>query len=254
MSESLSEIKDERYKSLKEVCRSVSYSKDYIAKLAREKKIDAKLVNRQWYVDVDSLKNFAFLAECEQKIRSRRLSAERKREQQIKKAVEKISKTTDEKVLILPRKVNQRLAGVVAASLALGFLINTTFLSNDFNINNSHSLTSNLQYAVNKIFAGKQVTTPAVTEGNHPSIFSDITITEEVIHPEQYEGVLLLTGTTMDVEGLFSDPVKVEMISEREGKVSLEVDSENQESNGIDFVVVKIPAEESKVSEKDYDL
>lgn len=75
---------------IKEAAKVVSYSRDYVAKLAREEKIVASQIGRQWYVDLLSLKSFAEAAALEQEVRKQKLSAERKREQSIKSEVRAI--------------------------------------------------------------------------------------------------------------------------------------------------------------------
>lgn len=72
---------------IKDAAKLVSYTRDYVARLAREEKIVAKQIGRQWFVDTISLKNFAEAVALEQEVRKRELSLERKREQVVKQVV-----------------------------------------------------------------------------------------------------------------------------------------------------------------------
>jgi len=69
---------------IRDASSQVSYSKDYITRLAREGKITATWVGRQWFVDVESLKAYEVDAQAEQQLRQRRLSEERKRESELR--------------------------------------------------------------------------------------------------------------------------------------------------------------------------
>ena len=65
---------------IKEAAEHVSYSRDYVARLAREGAVVAKLEGRGWCVDLDSLKCFAADAAMEREVRRRQLRAERRAE------------------------------------------------------------------------------------------------------------------------------------------------------------------------------
>jgi hypothetical protein len=61
----------------KEAAMHISYSADYISRLAREKKIVAEQRNRQWYVSLDSVKQFSLNQQAEQRARQQRLRRRR---------------------------------------------------------------------------------------------------------------------------------------------------------------------------------
>ncbi len=58
----------------------VPYSRDYITRLARDGRVIAVQIDRQWFVDRTSLLNFQTHSEIEDAVRSRRLSQLRKSE------------------------------------------------------------------------------------------------------------------------------------------------------------------------------
>ena len=62
----------------------VDYSRDYVTRLARERKIVATQIGRKWYIDIDSLKNYQATSQAEQEIKKRRLSDQRKKDLAIK--------------------------------------------------------------------------------------------------------------------------------------------------------------------------
>lgn len=80
MSELLS-INGTNFISASDAGKICKYTSDYITKLAREGKVAATRVGRQWYVTPDSLETFVKNNEVQKKIRSAKISAERKKEQ-----------------------------------------------------------------------------------------------------------------------------------------------------------------------------
>jgi excisionase family DNA binding protein len=92
------EINGVSFLSIKEAARRASYSKDYVSRLAREEKIVATQVGRQWYVDPVSLKSFADIAKLEQEVRKQQLSVERRREQSIKRDVKTVRSSVVSKI------------------------------------------------------------------------------------------------------------------------------------------------------------
>jgi len=79
MSEAL-HINEKTYVPVSVAAREVSYSRDHITRLARDKKIRSVLLGRQWYVDPASLAAYIESAEIELTIRKRLLSVVRKDE------------------------------------------------------------------------------------------------------------------------------------------------------------------------------
>ena len=65
----------------------VSYSKDYITRLAREQKIRAVHIGRNWYVDLDVLKRYAEVQALETSVRNRHLQQQRKVEHELRGAM-----------------------------------------------------------------------------------------------------------------------------------------------------------------------
>ncbi|MCA9365888.1 hypothetical protein KC723_03250, partial [Candidatus Kaiserbacteria bacterium] len=69
--------------AVKEAAQAVGYSRDYITRLAREQKIIAAQISRQWFVNLGSLQSFVELVEIEKMARKNQLRAERQIERSL---------------------------------------------------------------------------------------------------------------------------------------------------------------------------
>lgn len=104
---------------IKEAAVAVSYSRDYVSRLAREGKIVASQIGRQWFVDLDSLVTFSKSAELQDEARREVLRVERKSELKTKEALDVLESFTFEKV----RSQHFDAVGVSFAALCLGFVV-----------------------------------------------------------------------------------------------------------------------------------
>ncbi|MFN3188071.1 MAG: helix-turn-helix domain-containing protein [Candidatus Paceibacteria bacterium] len=73
----------EDFLSTKEASEIVPYSREYIGRLAREKKVRAALVGGKWIVSASSLQNFYDQAKIEEEVLAERLRQERLVEQNV---------------------------------------------------------------------------------------------------------------------------------------------------------------------------
>jgi len=240
------EINGHNLVSIKEAAKRVSYSRDYVARLAREQKIVASQIGRQWFVDLTSLKNFSDSAELEQTIRKRNLSHERKRERIVKDKLE-ILQTNAES---LERKTH--------SSALLGtFMILTLGLFSGFAMYNYSPFSTHLVSSVKNI--GANVAYPVIEDTDEvmPEIAErqstplNTTIMEYPLFIDEQEtrsmknskeGVFVLASegevrSEKEVETLFSDDVQVKFISDNEGVITLERDEET-----VEFPFVSVPA------------
>lgn len=248
------EIDGKTFLPIKEVVSTSSYSRDYITKLARDKKIEATLVGRQWFVEVDSLQRYASLSATEQELRKHQLSAQRKREQKIHAALQE-QRTQREK------KVNSfHTHSLVAASFILGFGLLGGGLSyglvNDYPL--FQSVVTHKQIAVPAkaadAFALQKAVvetpsaptptptpTPSVSEAVVPSDAESIRTITSLGNIE--EGILLLprVGTSTDLAmTAFSDNVEVRQSADGT-EVIVQVDTNGQPiGNPIPFVRVPV--------------
>ena len=126
MSESI-EIHGKEYATSTELARRVSYTSDYIGRLAREKKINAAQVHRRWYIQTDSLMAFIDTSELNKKERSDALKTQRNKE----RAVHKKEKSKQRKQDIAHSSVVFAQAFVVLmCGISMGFLGWTTLHQN----------------------------------------------------------------------------------------------------------------------------
>lgn len=214
MTESLS-VNGKELQSVKMAAKQFSYSRDYVTRLAREQKIKASRIGRQWFVDVESLRHYVDFASVEQVSRHRQLSEQRQREQLVRLELEqRRAKRVSHASQIQPR-------ATVLALLILGFGLAGGSVSYQI---------------INSLPAKVSVATLPVTElllagGDQGMVSNQLPApaTKSVEPSQQIEslanatatGVLLLRepGREDDwdataVAELFSDPVAVQLVSD----------------------------------------
>lgn len=116
---------------IKEVITKVSYTRDYVTRLARERKIEAVNVGRQWFVNIESLERYTKQAETEKNLRKQKLSMERKREKEIHESVLKQKIKHKNKIRTL------HVRAVATACLVLGIGLIGGGFSYSFFVNNN---------------------------------------------------------------------------------------------------------------------
>lgn len=231
---------DGRYLSpIKEAAVVTTYSRDYITRLAREGKIVASYIGRQWFVDVESLRGYAASVALEQEIRKRQLSEERKRQRQLREVTE------SQRTLHLKKADSLHTRSLIAASLVLSFGLISGFVT--------YQLMS-ASFAVKTGVQTAQVVKQVMPEANMmpaqtgAAVIPSNDTSKKSASVEQRglggvsEGVLLLpeTGVVEDVSALFSDNVEVRQAADG-SRVVVPVDaSGNQIGNEVPFVVVPV--------------
>lgn len=118
------EINGQNFITTREAAKVSNYSNDYISKLAREAKVKALQLGRQWYVDPISLNNFIANAVVEKKIRGENLKRERKLEREAKVAVKRSHDVA--------KKTAKHTSSVVVAAQALLILAAGTLAGSSF--------------------------------------------------------------------------------------------------------------------------
>ena len=96
-----------------DAAKRVSYTPDYITRLAREGKIDAVKDGRQWLVDLDSLKLFSLEVEADKRRRQEALREERR----IEKIVHAFSVLDTTKEIQMPRVTSLALLEATAVMI-----------------------------------------------------------------------------------------------------------------------------------------
>lgn len=232
---------------IKEAAELVSYSRDYITRLAREKKITAIYVERQWFVDLKSLKSYVEISALEQEIRKKQLSAERKQENQIREA------TKQKYTLHLKKAESLHKRSVVVASLVLMFGLMTGLAA--------HRLISNpTQPQVANTFDAQEIQSPIavvapVVESDSPLVNAVAPDSVEFHQSEEIRligdirnGVLLLPVTDQAaIAEMLSDKVVVRKLADGT-EVVVRVDATGHEvGNAVPFVTVPVERQEMQI-------
>jgi excisionase family DNA binding protein len=215
------------------------YSRDYVTRLAREGKISASQIGRQWYVNLDSLKNYAEVSHIEADIRKAHLSAKRKQEQ-IFHSVKEQHETNREKTAAAAQKKAFVATGSVLAVGLLAGVFGYSALMTQSSFDSTISQTTTNQYsqmAANvKAVLNTNVSDTAVTHSDTNSESSAVETTESIS-----QGILVLPlGANTDPAAVFSDEVRIYTATSGKQTAVL-VDVNGVESDReVPFVVVPV--------------
>lgn len=218
----------------KEAAKRAGYSADYIARLAREQKIVGTQIDRQWFIDAESLRHFLESARIEKEARKKKLQAERTEERALQEERQQVEEITSN------RASGSRLEAVVASGVVmlLGVLVGTSAFGLYQGVTEGDNLVMIPQMARLPIPSANQnqfVEPPAAETQASESLrpqFTEINGAAAFASSTFGEGVLVLspgtaTATTEKIQALFSDPVDVEFVDERTGRVMVRDDTSN---------------------------
>jgi len=254
------EIKDENLIPIKEAASLVPYSKDYIARLAREGKIVASQVGRNWYIDIKSLQKFSELATLQEEVRMGQLRSERKSELVAKEKLNSLEVTIN----TLTRRHKFEATVMSMSTLYLGILFGFVFYNFSFvsvpgaffTAVVSDSMTGTL-YSVNEdnVFTYTEIADPVI-EPRSMLLASNAT-EYPVFLTESETRVLSATSTAIlifhknkdiqtenDIKDLFSDRVEVSFTDNNSGVVSYQ--SEEGVEKDLPFLRVPVETQESQ--------
>jgi excisionase family DNA binding protein len=242
MSSSL-EINGTELQTIRAAAERTGYSRDYITRLAREEKIVASQIGRQWFVDLDSLKNYAAAVADELNTRKQQLSEERRRE---RLAVEKNTPRSSVSVHSQSKKSlslsSQVLSlGVLFIGLGFGFLLNQMpMLSSGFSTQVASTPMLQSLQGHDFVETGTQEVSGAGVNFSHESV--GLSTMEGAS-----EGILLLpqvSGSSTNPAELFSDDVKI-MVDADGKEFVARVNERGQVVEKIPFVVVPVTSEKT---------
>jgi hypothetical protein len=201
------EINGKKLQPIKFAAEQTSYSRDYITRLAREQKIVASFIDRQWFIDIDSLKQYESAVEEERLVRQQQLSEERKRERQAMEV------TLQSKRASTPKKrrpsISPRVGRAAVATAALGLLLIVVLQNAPLEKFNRQAASTPLVPAT----PSQAAMEPAKAESIIGEVLEFAPGSKEVMTIENFEqGMLLLpyaTGTDEEVSAqkLFSDDI-----------------------------------------------
>lgn len=194
---------------LKDVPKIVPYSRDYVARLARDGRIAAAQVNRQWYIDAESLKNFFEHAQLEVQARGEYVRELRKQELDLHEWWNEFLETQRARREGRPERAFQKTLVIVILGLFVGLIV--TGLEPVATPSNLASLVTTGQFAAS-IEAERPVGTEA-TWYETGVIIED----ESLANPT---GILLTPGgVDASAAEFFSDNVVVEETSPTTGLI-----------------------------------
>lgn len=218
---------------IKEAAQLVSYSRDYVTRLAREEKIIAQLVGRQWFVDVDSLRSYAEASAIEQELRKKQLSEERKRERMVREASEEMGTVQIEH----SQRSHSRAISVAALVLCLGLVTGW----GAYSLLQLSPSPQNVAQVSDSTGQQPMVAPTAQVESKDTSGLVPEYSSRDISDMPIENGVLLLpAATTSESVVMFSDDVTV--VEDEAGGMKVQrVDAEgNPVGNEIPFVVVPV--------------
>jgi len=109
-------VNGKEYVPSAEIAAQFGYTSDYVSRLAREGKIVAANINRKWFIQEQSLKDFSALAESEKEERSIHLKQQRKIERLMH--VQEIQKHKKKEKMHIHIALTQSLAVVLCGFFA----------------------------------------------------------------------------------------------------------------------------------------
>ncbi len=241
-------INDQKLLPIKEVVGRSRYSRDYIAKLAREGVIVGAQVGRQWFIDEGSLVRFTEASEVEAEVRRRHLSVERRRERELREEVER-------QWDVIPRRSRYGRARAVVASAAVLVVAFLSALTVHQVPGALVHIASLQKTQVSQTVVSERAATAVVTE--FPAEFEAVESTQ-LLFADVYDHEVLVassavlfipegaTSSAAEVAGMFSDPVVVTVSAPGQGFV---VGSSSVGTTSIPFVTVPVAVAQDSRSE-----
>jgi hypothetical protein len=221
---------------IKEAAVSVHYSRDYVARLAREGKIVASQIGRQWFVDLASLQNFSTAASVHEEVRKRDLSTIRKSDLEVKERLLAVQK----KSALRARSHRVDAALVAGCTLCLGLLTGLgTYTASSLPLSFSPRLADYLAQISRPVVVMDEVSPVATELPTITEVAETVLMTAAIEQPVFADEVSVrhLTGTTdgvlvfsssaalpdaSAVADLFSDDVTVNFTDEQSGVIEYE--------------------------------
>lgn len=247
----LLEIDGKVYEPSTALAGAFDYTADYVSKLAREGKVLAQQVGRQWYVDRDSLRDFSHHASKQKLVRKESLRKERKFE----RAALSGAATVAQPALPHPTRAFAK-AVMVFATVAVGASVSLVALDEGVGLEEmkqgSHIVATDvleLGGAVSvsgetqvgllgwlKQYWSREQAVPAEQVGEEP---------ESVLPVSKVAAGLILLDSASDeevvntVRAMFSDPVDVEFKGDDTGYITPVFDEVTDESYRFLLVPVR---------------
>lgn len=232
------DINGKKLLPIKEAISIVDYSRDYLTRLAREKKIVATQIGRMWYVDIDSINNYQEVSLAEQEIKKRQLSDQRKNDLAIKEIKIRNQRVARKRA----QKKTPAIIGmclVVALGVGMGMVLESQTNSNFAGLAQLANVKTVALETENESVADVSDYVSSARQEIIP------TFSPNVSHKDltSQEGLLLLpvnASGTVEAQGYFSDPVTI--IHDAEGNSAvMRLNADGVPVGGeIPFVIVPV--------------
>lgn len=226
------EIDHKKMYDIKSAAELVGYSRDHVAALARAGKIVAAQVERHWYIDLDSLKQYSKITALEQEVKQKHLSEERRSTREVTETLTKRRHRKATHAAAHRKKMHANLAGfLVVLGLTAGVLA---------------QIAPGLLAPADAQLASTKVSSGVIADQD-----GDFTVFDETIEfsdgavsvstmAESEEAILILPRGVDDPAAVFSDEVR---IRRENGSTTLElIDS----GRVVPLGVVMVPVFENK--------
>lgn len=239
------EIDGKKFHTIKSVADKVSYSRDYITRLAREEKILATNVGRQWFVDLDSLNNYIETTAQETEVRKKILSEERKREQKISTATQKKKNIRAQKAKTLNVRATVTACAVLTVGLLSGWATQNFFILNyptNSLVANTFDVPDVATSLSSREIVKKENLSADIDSGLEKKEYPESTSNIRPISEDVENGILLLPqgSLTASPTEMFSDEVVV-VTTEKGTQMIVRVDKDGLPvGNIIPFVSVPV--------------
>ncbi len=223
-------IGNRRLIPLKEVSKIVPYSREYVARLARDGRVAAAQINRQWYIDPESLKNFFEQAQLEMQARGEYVRELRKQELDLHEWWSTFVDTQKNRQVGRVGRAAKKSFLIIILGLFVGLLVTRLAPLGD-------------PAVLASLVDSRQLAALMTADNNDAAVASWYETGEVVTEDESLlspVGILLLPdGVSEDPAAFFSDEVTVEETGPTSGIIHSQTSS-----SSIPFVRVS-PAEES---------
>lgn len=220
---------------IKSAAEIAGYSRDHVTSLARSNKIVAAQIGRQWYVDVDSLQQYAHITQLEQKVKQKHLGEERKNTRDLTEKLESLKARKLEATKKHARKIKVTALGLLALATGLGTSL-------------AYYTPGVLTYVNQQVASAPKATSNQVqlvaTDGDLlipvlpfvETSFSDGAVQVSTL-AESQQAIVLLPQRLASSTSVFSDEVRVVELENGEKRILLSNDSTDE---GVAFVEVPI--------------
>ena len=216
--------KNSEFISLSEAVTLVTYTRDYLGRLAREGKIISKQINKQWFVKRDSLINFFEHSALEDSVKKRILSVSRKNDLEVKEVYKNKVGVIEARTLYLPNASLFATILIIAGGLFGGIVLER---SGQVLASNPHSSLASVGEVLSVVSSVLQTQTATIAD-TRAFTSSMVVETDEKI-PMEGGIVIFPAGDSRAQEAavtvLFSDDVEVVLTSTTTGLVKM-TDSE----------------------------